>query len=587
MGSARRLVWILLAVALLASLAVAAYAFVSARNSNEQTMQTARAAAKQINVELGRYVALTTNAATTAAQNAPNLRGNRPATERFLIQLLASAPSDVVHGVGLLYSPYSFFSNKRLFAPYAHRTGQGRIAVTYSWSRLKYQDVQQVWYRAGLQAREQTLFTQPYFDADHVYITAVHPIIVGGSSLGVAIADTTSGGFDAFLARLSIPQMLIYLLTPSGHVMAFPQPNALTRFAGSRHPVRTILDVTEADVAAFIARRYPGERVVVRSPAADMPAVLVTSFAAAAVGGTPPPRTWPIVAIAAIWLLTLGAIAALRRMRARRRAAMPPRVRADLSPVTTNGKYDLQNALQSAIARDEIHVDYQPIYSIADHRLVGFEALMRWQPAGQPVMKPSEFIAVAESSGLVLSLDRYVAALACQQMSQWQQSRDRLRLEIKASPLHFEDVSSLRELIAVLQRSDLRPQTLEVELSETGLMGLKGEAVATVRELHASGIRLHLDDFGTGQSSLAYLQSLHVDALKIDRRFIGTLPEYQRAMHIVKAIVTLARTLRVEVIAEGVETEAQARVLLQLGVTMGQGFLYGAPMPAEEAQQLI
>jgi EAL domain-containing protein (putative c-di-GMP-specific phosphodiesterase class I) len=222
-----------------------------------------------------------------------------------------------------------------------------------------------------------------------------------------------------------------------------------------------------------------------------------------------------------------------------------------------------------------------------DHYLVGFEALMRWRPRGGSDVHPSEFIPLAEDTGSMIALDRYVAQTACRQISEWQRARGDLRLLINASALHFEHADTLREFVSVVQRCDLRPQTLDLELSESAVMGLNPEAVETVRELRGQGIRLHLDDFGTGRSSVTYLQQLNVAALKIDKRFIADMLHDDRAMQIVNAIVTLAASLRVDVIAEGVETEEQARALVNLGVNMGQGYLYAPPMPATEAQRLL
>jgi EAL domain-containing protein (putative c-di-GMP-specific phosphodiesterase class I) len=201
-------------------------------------------------------------------------------------------------------------------------------------------------------------------------------------------------------------------------------------------------------------------------------------------------------------------------------------------------------------------------------------------------MYPTEFIPLAERTGLVFQVDRYVADVACGQMSEWQRAHPELRLELNASALHFEHPGALRGLTNVLQQHTLRPDTVDIELTESSLVGLTREAISAVRDLHGLGIRLHLDDFGTGYSSLTYLQHLQ-DAVKIDRSFVETMLEDERAMQIVNAIVNLARSIQVEVIAEGVTSDEQARALEKLGVMMGQGYLYAHPMPAEDAERMI
>jgi EAL domain-containing protein (putative c-di-GMP-specific phosphodiesterase class I) len=247
---------------------------------------------------------------------------------------------------------------------------------------------------------------------------------------------------------------------------------------------------------------------------------------------------------------------------------------------------ELQAALRGAITRGEMFVEYQPICRIRNGELVGFEALVRWQRNGH-ALYPSDFIPLAERSGLVCDVDRYVADVACEQMAQWHQTLPDLRLELNASALHFEQPGAMRDLTKVLRRHNLQPETLDIELTESSLVGLTDEAVASVRDLHSEGIRLHLDDFGTGYSSLTYLQRLHVDAVKIDRSFVEVMLQDDRAMQIVHAIVNLAWSLGVEVIAEGVTTPEEALALEKLGVTLAQGYLYARPLPAEDAQRLV
>lgn len=584
MNAGLRRVSLLLLVASIATIVVALLWVRAVQSQNHRLADLANADAQSANAQLERYIARTSQTAQALAQSAPALRGNRAGTERLLTDTLAAAPPNVIHGLGLMFSPYAFSANKRSFAPAAHRTPDGRVVVTYDWNSAKYDAVSKAWYQLRLQPGAQTLVTDAYYDTDHVYLSAIHDMTEGNGSLGVAEVDTTSGGVDLLLARAATAQSLSYLITANDRVIAFPHGRELADFSGAHHPVATILDVTDADASAYIAQNYPGKRFVLRVPASGVPATLVTSVAASAVPGALPAWIF-VVAILAVWALTAAAVVAMLRTR--------PRAIKQKGPIPLpagtyrNGKRDLGAELNDALERGEIRVEYQPIYSMDDHYLVGFEALMRWRPRGGKDVRPSEFIPLAEHTGSMLVLDRYVAQTACRQMSEWQRSRQDLRLLINASAQHFERAETLRELIEVVQRSDLRPQTVNVELTETAAMGLNAEALETVRELPDQGIRLHLDDFGTGRSSVSYLQQLNVAALKIDKRFVAAMLHDWRAMQIVKAIVTLAISLRVEVIAEGVETEDQARNLLDLGVTMGQGYLYAPAMPAQEAQRLL
>ena len=582
MNAGLRRVSLLLLLALLATLVVVFLWLQAMQSQNHRLADRANADAQSANVELQRYIAKTSQTAEALARSAPALRGNRAGTERLLLDTLASTPANVVHGLGLMYSPYAFSPNKQSFAPDAHRTPDGRVALTYDWNGAKYDAVSRAWYRLRLEPGTQTLVTDAYYDTNHVYLSAIHDMTDGNASLGVAEVDTTSGGIDLLLARVTGPQTLSYLTTANGHVIAFPHGHELADFSATHHPVATILDVTDADASAYIAQTSPGKRFVLRVPASGVPATLVTSIAISAVPGAPPAWIF-LTALLIIWALAAAAFVATPRK-------SPIAVKPPIAlPGATygNGKRDLSAELNDALERDEIRVEYQPIYSMDDHYLVGFEALMRWRPRGGKDVRPSEFIPLAEHTGSMLVLDRYVAQTACRQVSEWQRSRQDLRLLINASALHFERADTLREFIDVVQQSDLQPETVNVELSESAAMSLNPEALETVRDLPDRGIRLHLDDFGTGRSSVSYLQQLNVAALKIDKRFIAAMLHDWRPMQIVKAIVTLAASLRVGVIAEGVETEEQARALVELGVTMGQGYLYAPPMPPQEAQRLL
>lgn len=246
--------------------------------------------------------------------------------------------------------------------------------------------------------------------------------------------------------------------------------------------------------------------------------------------------------------------------------------------------------LRTAIEAGEMRLHYQPIVSLNDHRLAGFEALMRWQHPRRGLISPANFIPVAEETGQIVQLGRWALQEATQQISQWRGrgggARD-LFISVNVSGKQFRDddlVSAVSEVFAA--NPGLDPSGLKLEITESLLMSEPEHSIRLMRALKDLGVRLSLDDFGTGYSSLGYLSRFPIDALKIDQSFVRGIGTGGGA-EIVRIITALAKALRMDVIAEGVEQEAEASFLRGLPADYGQGYLFGRPMPASAADILV
>ncbi|HSL85239.1 MAG TPA: EAL domain-containing protein, partial [Thermoanaerobaculia bacterium] len=248
-------------------------------------------------------------------------------------------------------------------------------------------------------------------------------------------------------------------------------------------------------------------------------------------------------------------------------------------------RLELESDLRRAVERDEIEVLYQPIVELRDGRVLGFEALARWHHPRRGAVPPEEFIATAEESRLILELDRQVLRTACRELAGWREAIDpegELFLSVNLSARHFRSEGLPERLVATAAEYCVEPARLNVEITESALMEGSERHREAVRALQDAGLQVHIDDFGTGYSSLSYLHRFSIQALKIDRSFIQELEEGEGNREIVEAIITLASNLGIGVIAEGVETEAQAAILRRLRCPLAQGFHFAAPMPGEE-----
>ena len=241
-----------------------------------------------------------------------------------------------------------------------------------------------------------------------------------------------------------------------------------------------------------------------------------------------------------------------------------------------------ETSLRRGLERGEFRLHYQPLIDLASGRIVGAEALLRWpQPDGRMV-SPADFIPVAEDTGLIVPLGEWVLREACAQAQAWQARQPGLRMAVNLSARQFQQKSLAGMVAQVLAETGLAPSLLELELTEGMLMHNVEEAVRTLTQLHRMGLRLAIDDFGTGYSSLSYLKRFPIDTLKIDRSFVRDINTDPDDAAIVTAIVAMARSLHLEVTAEGVETAPQAAFLRSLRCNLVQGFHFGRPMPAED-----
>ncbi|MFK0164084.1 putative bifunctional diguanylate cyclase/phosphodiesterase [Rhizobium sp. NPDC090279] len=244
--------------------------------------------------------------------------------------------------------------------------------------------------------------------------------------------------------------------------------------------------------------------------------------------------------------------------------------------------------LRRAVERDEFILHYQPQKEVRSGRVIGVEALVRWQHPTEGLLPPSAFIPLAEETGLIVPLGEIVLRKACQQTRAWQdRGLPTMRVGVNVSARQFLESSLTGQVASALRSADLDPQWLELELTESLIMRDVEGAIERMHELKKLGVSLAIDDFGTGYSSLSTLRRFPLSRLKIDRSFIADIPEKPGDMAITSAIVSLGRTLDLEVVAEGVETEEQARFLEGAGCELLQGYLFARPLPSSELESLI
>ncbi|MBK6864605.1 MAG: EAL domain-containing protein [Ideonella sp.] len=241
--------------------------------------------------------------------------------------------------------------------------------------------------------------------------------------------------------------------------------------------------------------------------------------------------------------------------------------------------FALETDLRHAIERGELVLHYQPKFDIAGGELRGIEALVRWQHPKRGLVPPLEFIPIAEDSGLIVPLGRWVLGAACRQLSQWRAAGLAIpRCAINLSARQFTSDTLIDDVLESLSAAGIAPDLLEVEITESVLMADPDRAHATLQRLHTLGVHIAIDDFGTGYSSLAYLKRFPAQTLKIDRSFVSGLPLDRDDAAITQAVIALSHSLGMQVVAEGVETQAQLDFLRGLGCDSVQGYLTGRPM---------
>ena len=247
----------------------------------------------------------------------------------------------------------------------------------------------------------------------------------------------------------------------------------------------------------------------------------------------------------------------------------------------------IETGLRQALPGNQLKLHYQPKVDAHSGRIVGAEALLRWQLNGRDLYKPDQFIPVAEDSGLILPIGAWVLRQACRQARMWQQAGHEIPISVNVSPLQFQHADFYTWLDDVLEEAGLESRLLELELTERMVMSGGEATTGLLQRIKRRGVRLSLDDFGTGYCSLSYLKHFPIDALKIDRVFVRDITSDRDTATITSAIIAMARSLNKDVIAEGVETREQGSFLRHAGCSQLQGFLYGMPMPASELQKLL
>jgi diguanylate cyclase (GGDEF)-like protein/PAS domain S-box-containing protein len=241
----------------------------------------------------------------------------------------------------------------------------------------------------------------------------------------------------------------------------------------------------------------------------------------------------------------------------------------------------LETDLRHAIDRDELRVFYQPMVRIKSGSVIGYEALIRWQHPVKGLVPPSDFIPLAEETGLVVPIGEFVLREACRQMSVWMDGSE-MAMSVNISGRHFAHGELLLHINDALAHSNLRPSALHVEVTESAIIQQPRMARELIDEIRDLGCGIALDDFGTGFSSLSYLHQFPIDRLKIDASFVRGAPTRPKNVEIIRSILSLARGLGIEVIAEGIETEEERELLESLGCEYGQGYLFARPMAGSE-----
>ena len=245
---------------------------------------------------------------------------------------------------------------------------------------------------------------------------------------------------------------------------------------------------------------------------------------------------------------------------------------------------ELEVDLRGAVERNEFEIHYQPIVNLVSGELYGAEALLRWNHPTRGSVPPSRFISLAEETGLIIPLGRWVLKEACEKAREWRTrfvSRRPLQMSVNLSVRHFQDPTLLQDVQQALNDSGIEPWSLTLEITESVLMHSSEATLARLRALKALGLKLAIDDFGTGYSSLGYLQQFPIDLLKIDRSFVDAVGIEEVDPVLARAIIALGRTMQIETIAEGIERPEQREGLRVLGCSLGQGYYFAKPMSAQ------
>ena len=254
---------------------------------------------------------------------------------------------------------------------------------------------------------------------------------------------------------------------------------------------------------------------------------------------------------------------------------------------------ELERDLRYAVTKKALHLNYQPIISLQDNRIEGFEALVRWNHPNKGFISPEEFIPIAEDIGLIVPLGDWVLEEACQQLALWQKQFSYLpeskswKMSINVSSKQFQELNFIDKLEQILFDTSINPSCIKLEITESVLIESEAITQNNLKAIEKSEIKLSIDDFGTGYSSFSYLSCLPIDNLKIDRSFIEDIVSNQDNLEIVKTIITLAHALHMDTIAEGIETKEQMEILKKLNCEMAQGYYFAKPLSVMEIESWL
>ncbi|HET7569130.1 MAG TPA: EAL domain-containing protein [Gammaproteobacteria bacterium] len=261
--------------------------------------------------------------------------------------------------------------------------------------------------------------------------------------------------------------------------------------------------------------------------------------------------------------------------------------RDDMSAVITD-YVSIESGMRRALQSDQFAIYYQPQVNVSTGEVTGVEALVRWRHPTRGLLAPSEFVPIAEESGLIVSLGEWVLRHACADIAEWRkEGLPPVRLAVNFSMLQFEQPSLVEMIVSILKEFDLPGDALEIEITENLLMKDMDKTVRKLRELSSHGIRIAIDDFGTGYASLSYLRRLPIDTLKLDHSFVQDIHTGSSGTSITAAIASMADSLSLNLVAEGVETELQMNYLRSIGCNVMQGFMLSPPLPPEAAKRFI
>jgi len=254
----------------------------------------------------------------------------------------------------------------------------------------------------------------------------------------------------------------------------------------------------------------------------------------------------------------------------------------------SNALLNTERELRKALTTDDIKVCYRPQVNAVSEKLVGFDALIRWERPTNGLIYPGEFIPIAEETGLILELGRYALDRACVDLQKWRKEGMKVvRVSINFSAKQLEQDNFIEEILTALRKYDLPGSALNLEVTENVIMNDMSSAIQKLRELATHDIKIAIDDFGTGYSSLSYLQKIPINTLKIDKSFVSSINESEEATSIVDAIVAMAKGLKLELVAEGVETDPQLEHLKSLGCESIHGYLFGKAERLERTTEIL